>query len=115
MRLFLQIALVSAVTFLRVASGAAEDLGESEYLLGDWNSSRTKLEEQGLKLEVVSTTELVHNAAGGLTRGTKALENVDVSAELDTEKLQWWKILSLLPHRCRRKTKLHRRRFSNLE
>ncbi|NQV58293.1 MAG: hypothetical protein HQ502_01410 [Alphaproteobacteria bacterium] len=68
----------------------AEDKGSNvagTKITGDWSGIRTDLHKMGFGLDVVYKADLVGIARGGLKRGVTALDNHDVVATLDNEKL----------------------------
>lgn len=75
-------------------ASAQENTGESiwgrDYLLGDWGSARTDLEEKGFSFELVYTGEIFGNLSGGLETGKKYMANIDLTLTVDTEKAGWW-------------------------
>lgn len=70
------------------AAASADD--EPPYLLGDWNGTRTALEDGGVSFEAILTTDLISNVSGGLKRQTVVEGNVDLTATLDTSKAGLW-------------------------
>ncbi len=59
-------------------------------LSGDWNGSRSSLEEQGLSIELVYTTDILSNVSGGLKRRTEFIGNIDLQMTADMERLFGW-------------------------
>jgi porin len=59
-------------------------------LTGDWNGTRTRLEERGITLAFVTTTEIMRNVSGGADCGTAQLDNEDLQLTVDAEKLVGW-------------------------
>ena len=61
------------------------------YLLSDLYESRKKLEDKGISFEAVLTTEYVKKMTrGGTPEDDGFLGNVDLTAEIDVEKVGWW-------------------------
>ena len=59
-------------------------------LTGDWNGLRTVLSNNGVSLQVTSTTDLATVVTGGRQQGFLMPYLVDVNLTLDTEKLGVW-------------------------
>jgi len=70
----------------------ADDAPEnaSEFLFGDWAGKRSALEESGLAIESILTTDVISNFAGNTNRTTETLFNYDLTFTLDTEKAGLW-------------------------
>lgn len=89
-------ALLVATALLFSSSTTAQEVPKAEdkrpdfsgaKITGDWGGVRTDLHKMGLNLDVVYTADLFGVVRGGLKRGTTALDNLDVIATLDNEKL----------------------------
>lgn len=59
-------------------------------LLGDWAGMRKNLDQHGVSADAVLTTDLLYNAAGGLSQAGTILGNFDLTFELDTQQANWW-------------------------
>ena len=62
-----------------------------DYLTGNWGGLRTTLEDKGIAFEVVYTGEMFANVRGGIRRKTEYLDNIDITAMLNFEKMIGWK------------------------
>ncbi len=56
-------------------------------LTGDWKGLRSDLSNKGVDIEAVYTIDGISNVAGGIRRHGRVLDNIDVTAEFDGEKL----------------------------
>ncbi len=61
-----------------------------EYLTGDWGGARTSLSEAGVDFEFVYTGEYFAVFEHNLENGTVYLDNIDITATLNFEKLLGW-------------------------
>jgi porin len=75
---------------LSISNLYAEDENERQHLLGNWGIERSKLEENGLAIEAISTNDIISNVSGGLNQTTGVLGNFDLTFGLDTEKSGLW-------------------------
>ena len=82
--------LLRGIIFTTLAVPFSLCAEESETLLGDWGGVKPTLEDHGVSLEAVFTADLLRNASGGVSRGTDALYNVDITATIDSEKAGLW-------------------------
>jgi len=89
-------ALLIATVLLVSGSAVSQEASKAEdkgpdfagtKITGDWGGVRNYLHKDGLSLDVDYTADLVGVARGGLKRGATALDNLDVVATLDNEKL----------------------------
>lgn len=76
-----------------VAPARAEDasLWSRPTLTGDWRGTRSTLEDRGVTVGIVTTSEFMRNVDGGAGIGTASLDNEDVQLGIDAEKLMHWK------------------------
>lgn len=63
---------------------------EQTALFGDWGGKKSALEESGLAIESILTTDVISNVSGGVKRRTVVEGNFDLTASLDTEKAELW-------------------------
>lgn len=70
----------------------------SDTLTGDWAGYRTKLIEAGITPEIAYKADVFSNLSGGIKTGTRVIDNLDLIAELDGEKLLASKGTSALIH-----------------
>lgn len=66
---------------------AAPVLAEGGRLTGDWGGARTSMEEMGLNANAVYKFDVMSNLDGGIDEGTVLLDNLDVTLDIDGEKL----------------------------
>ena len=59
----------------------------TDTLTGDWGGVRGDLFERGVTLEVALKADILSNVSGGLKRGTKSMDNWDVTLLADADKL----------------------------
>ncbi len=90
-------ALLALLPALAAAPALAED-AYANTLTGDWNGYRTKLEDAGISTELSYKAHIFNNLSGGLKEGTRALDNLDVIATFDGEKIVGAKGLSATIH-----------------
>jgi porin len=64
----------------------------------DWGGARSQLEEAGVSVDVTYKADVVANISGGVKRGTRALDNLDVVFNFDGEKLVGAEGLSATVH-----------------
>jgi porin len=69
---------------------ADEGLFERDRLTGDWGGFRKQLEDAGINFGVNNTSETLSNPAGGIRQLTIYQGLLDVSLNLDLEKLAKW-------------------------
>ena len=65
---------------------------------GDWGGERQKLEDAGVTTYFTYKGDVQSNVSGGIKRGTRLLDNLDVAATFDGEKLLGAKGLSATVH-----------------
>jgi porin len=78
------IVLSSLLTQISAAADA------NQYLLGDWNHTRTRLEEAGVTFNFAYVSEIAHNASGGSEHLTRYSDQWLLGTELDLQKLWGW-------------------------
>lgn len=66
---------------------AQADSDGSSTLSGDWGGLRRHWADQGVNFEAIYTADVISNRRGGLERGTKTLDNIDLLLMLDGAKL----------------------------
>jgi porin len=71
-------------------AAAADDLFERDRLTGDWGGFRKQLEDAGISFGVNDTSETLSNPTGGIRQLTIYQGLLDVSLNLDLEKLAKW-------------------------
>ncbi len=69
------------------AQPAHADSDSSSTLSGDWGGLRRHWAEQGANIEAVYTADVISNRRGGVERGAKTLDNIDLQLTLDGAKL----------------------------
>lgn len=87
------------IYFSSVLQAAEEDIPEEfnnnfwqeNTLTGDWGGVRSELAKMGIILGVTYIGETFSNVKGGLQRDTEYLDNLDLTLELDAERLMGWK------------------------
>ncbi|MCX5747140.1 MAG: carbohydrate porin [Proteobacteria bacterium] len=71
---------------LGLADDAVDYQGDT--LTGSWRGARTTLAEHGVDTEITYTIDVIGNpSSGGIRRGVRALDNLNVIFSLDGEKL----------------------------
>ena len=80
---------VALATLSLLAPQAA--FAADQYLFGDWNGERTRLEEQGVKFNLGYTSEVAGNASGGTAEKTRYSDQWVFGSDLDLGKLAGWK------------------------
>ena len=78
------------IIFLINRSADAQSIWKQDHLLGDWNGVRTSLSDGGIDFSVIYTGDVISNLSGGLSRQTVYLDNIDLTAAFNTEKLFNW-------------------------
>lgn len=78
--------------------GMAGELGEREFLLGDWGGLRTRLSERGYDFEAAYTAEYLWNLHGGARTGSDYRADLSLSLSIDTGKAGWWEDGSFFVH-----------------
>ena len=68
----------------------AQSIWEREHFSGSWYGIRTDLANKGIDLNAVYTGDVFSNIKGGLKRQTVYLDNIDLTLNLNTEKLFNW-------------------------
>ncbi len=66
-------------------------LADDRHLLSTLDEPRQHLEERGIDIEAILTTDIMHNIDGGIERDSTLLGNLDLTLEIDTEKAGLWK------------------------
>ncbi len=83
---FLAISMTTAPAFAEaVASEAQENYANT--LTGDWGGTRSALENAGISTEITYKFDVMGNTAGGIKKGARALDNLDVIVTFDGEKI----------------------------
>lgn len=75
------------LTFLPIAALAQDATDFSSYLTGDTGGIRSKLLSHGIDVQAVYTADVHHNMSGGIKHGNMFMDNLDLTAEIDGEKL----------------------------
>lgn len=70
---------------------AEESLWKRETLFGDVLNLRSALAKKGFEFEFVYSGEVMANVSGGLNRGAKYLDNVDLTMTVSLEEFIGWK------------------------
>ena len=60
------------------------------YLLGNWNGSRSLISDYGIDFEFVYTGEYFSNINGGIKHGGTYLDNFDITSTFDFNKIIGW-------------------------
>lgn len=71
-------------------AGDGTSLWERSTFTGDWYGSRTRLEDRGVSVAFVTTSEFMRNVQGGAGVGTASLDNEDLQLTVDADKLMHW-------------------------
>lgn len=82
-------ALVAMIGGVNSASPAIAE-AERTAIFGDWGGKKAELEQSGLTIESILTTDVISNLSGGVKRQTVVEGNFDLTASLDTEKAKLW-------------------------
>ncbi len=85
--------VIAALLSLSASLALAEDqsLWARSALTGDWYGTRTHLEDRGVSLGFVTTSEFMRNVQGGNGVGTASLDNEDLQLTIDADKFMHWK------------------------
>jgi porin len=75
---------------LAIETAAADDLFEQDRLTGDWGGVRKQWEDAGIALGATDVSETLSNPAGGIRQLTIYQGLLDVSLNLDLEKIANW-------------------------
>jgi porin len=76
------------VLFLPVRAAADGDAASHDGVLtGNWGGMRTSLANKGIDIELIYKFDVISNTSGGIKTGTETLNNLDIKAVLDGEKL----------------------------
>jgi len=76
---------------ITLSLGSTALLADDTHLLSGLDEPRQRLAEQGIAIEAVLTTDIMHNFDGGIERDSTLLGNLDLTLEVDTEKAGLWK------------------------
>ena len=89
---YLGFALLSLMAAMTTAQAESAFDPQGQYLLGDWNSQRTELAQQGIKFEANLLTDTAYLADGGRNAGADPLTSAQLwlGTQLDLEKLAGW-------------------------
>ncbi len=84
--------LISSSSYLLAPAteGFAQSLLNQSNLTGDWGGLRTRLENNGIKVDAVYTGEVFSNVSRGIRRKSEYLGSGDVILTLNAEKLIGW-------------------------
>ncbi len=74
-----------------MALGSTALLADSVRFISSLDESRQHLEEQGIAVEAVLTTDIIRNFNGGIEQDSVLLGNLDLTLEIDTGKAGLWK------------------------
>ncbi|MCF6339330.1 MAG: carbohydrate porin [Sulfurimonas sp.] len=93
MRIFLKITIVSF--FLVISNSMASEIVNNEILLkhhkhGDMPKENKNNLRDGITTEVILTTDLLKNIDGGIKKGSTILGNLDLTMEINSEKIGLW-------------------------
>lgn len=88
----LSLLAVSCATALPAAQAAEAFSYDSQWMLGDWNGTRSQLKDQGIDFQVNYTMESAANLAGGYQSSTtmRYSDQWAFGVNLDLEKLLGW-------------------------
>lgn len=89
---YLGFALLPLMAAMTTAQAESAFDPQGQYLLGDWNSQRTELAQQGIKFEANLLTDTAYLADGGRNAGADPLTSAQLwlGTQLDLEKLAGW-------------------------
>jgi porin len=79
-----------ALGLVLIPSFVLADASSRTTLTGDWNGTRTRLEQRGITLSLVSTHGIMRTVHGGNACGTARLDNEDLQLTLDGDRLVGW-------------------------
>ena len=71
-------------------SNLASDFWRSPALTGDWNNGRTWMSDHGIELAGLLKGDGFFDVHGGLDRNSAYLQNIDVTLDIDVDKLLGW-------------------------
>jgi len=74
-----------------IALGSTALLADGVRFISSLDESRQRLEQQGIAIEAVLTTDIMHNFDGGVEQDSVLLGNLDLTLEMDTGKAGLWK------------------------
>ena len=80
-----------ALVALPAAAQNLRKLANETELTGDWGGARTKLEESGIQIAFEYWTNLAGNPVGGQRQGFTYTDSLNLSIDLDFQKLLSWK------------------------
>lgn len=83
--------LMKFILGITLVLGSSTLLADDTHLLSDLDESRQRLEEQGIAIEAILTTDIMRNFDGGIKRNSTLLGNLDLTLEINTEKAGLWK------------------------
>jgi porin len=78
------------LALLGLAAAPDSHADDSPYLFGDWNGTRTRLEQEGIKFDFGYGFEAAHNFTGGTRSLTRYTDQWKFGASLDLDKLWGW-------------------------
>lgn len=85
------ISLLSTVVFnIIYADGVSQSCDMSGYLTGDWGGSRCGLEDHGVSLNAVYSSDSLEAFLGGRSQGFSYVDAFNISADFDLEKIMHW-------------------------
>lgn len=73
-----------------LAIAPAAQAQQNDYLLGDWNGARTRLDERGISFQIGYVSEFAHNLSGGEREITRHADQWTFGTTLDLGKLWGW-------------------------
>lgn len=65
-------------------------INAQEHLLGNWAGNRDLVSEYGIDFEFIYTGEYLSNLSGGIETGGSYLDNIDITATFNLEKIVGW-------------------------
>ncbi|HEX7816019.1 carbohydrate porin [Dyella sp.] len=84
------LAASTVLALLGLALAPDSHADDSPYLFGDWNGTRTRLEQEGIKFDFGYGFEAAHNFSGGTKHITRYTDQWKLGASLDLDKLWGW-------------------------
>jgi len=82
---------IKSIFGITLVLGSSALLADDKHLLSTLDEPRQHLEERGIDIEAILTTDIMRNIDGGIERDSTLLGNLDLTLEIDTEKVGLWK------------------------
>jgi len=82
---------IKSIFGISLVLGSSTLLADNTQLMSNLEEPRQYLEERGITIEAVLTTDIMYNMDGGVEHDGTLLGNFDLAFEIDTEKAGLWK------------------------